>query len=1589
MNGASDGAGIWDSGTATDWYTGSADEVWPQASGNTTTAVFGSGGTAGTVTVASTIDLNGITFNSGVTGSYDITSGTLDFGGTTPTITVNTNAEIDSVIAGSSGLTFIGSGPETLILNGPNTWTGGATITTGTVQVNSSGNLGSSANTLTLGSGVAGTATNLGLLINNPSLTVASIVYTGSGGIGGTSSVTNNATINIPSGDAFTDTGALIVGGSGATENLTFTGAGNFTAGSKTTSISLDGTGSPLSFHSAGTTTLADGTNTLTANVFDFADSKSNNGSTGTLKLGQGVNIIQAGLLNIGLGKSAGTIEFSGPGGTLTLTGSNGVGSTVNIFIGEGESASYASAASQLLLAGHSAFVQAGNVVIGEENGSTNTTPGGPAGSITFDTGTFSANSMILAQYLSNSSGSPITSGTFTLGTNSSSTGVLDVSSTFELTAAGKSGLTQNGIFNINGGAANIGTNITNSGTGSTINAIINLNGGLLNMMGHSIGSSTAAVTLNLPTSGTAEIESLAGLNGTGGITQSANSTLIIGGANSYSGATTVTSGTLQLGDGVNATSFTNTSISASSNGTLVVDPANGGSISRNISNGATINAIQSGAGTLSGAISGAGVFNQNGSGITTLSGANTYSGATTINNGTLVVTGSLLSSGTVTLNDTSANPVLAGNGNGITTGLVGDVILPADSGPNYATIAPGTTGTSTSFGELTMSSLMLNGGQLVIALTNTNTAGSTYDFINVTGAMTLPTSSAAWTVSPSGGAAGVYTILTGASSNIGSGAALPTINAAAGGALYRPTSYTPSFLGNSLLLTVGGGAAAITWSGTNGSGGNGIWDVNTTQNWNDSSASTPTGTFYDGDAVTFDDTGINTHITVQSGTNGETSVQPSSITVSANTVNYSIGGNPISGATGLLKTGSDTLTLSGSNTFTGATTIQAGIVNYQNGAAFGVSSAITVESGATAQLQGGIASPGGSIVTLSGSGALGATGALENVSGNNSSASPIALGTDSIISSDAGSLTLSGGITGTGNLTLQSQSSGNGAITLSGVGVNNTGAITNAGAGSGTVTISSAIGPNVLGVVQDSPTSLLTLSASSTFTTGVTITTGTVDATASGALGTGPVSIASPATLVIGVTGTFANAMSGAGIVDFNTLGAGEADALASGNLSGFTGTLNIGPGGGKLQLNQASAGAIISSSATINILNGATLFENAPGGPIGANINLYGGTTGEAFGQIRFVNTTLSGTLTLETGTSVTFGADHSTGTIDGPIVDNGAGDGWTEVGSGGLSTIILNGSNTYSGPTVITGTGVNTLRLGNVDAVQNSTVDPLANGQIDGVTFSPGIGTFNIGGLEGPGNIALTDTGGGAVTINVGGNNSSNTYSGVLSGTSTGGFTKVGAGIETLSNSNTYIGATAVQAGTLNLTGSLIGTSGVTVTDATLEGTGFISGAVTIGSGAGAQNSALIIPGGVGLVGTLTTGSSVSLLSDGQFVFNLNSTGGGAGAGSSELLALSVSLDPASDFQFNDIAATPGVLTQGGAYTVIDTTGGLTGVFANLPNGDIISSNGNQFQAQYGTDTLTLVVVPEPATWGMVILGFGMLLSLHRLRKRQMGI
>jgi fibronectin-binding autotransporter adhesin len=133
-------------------------------------------------------------------------------------------------------------------------------------------------------------------------------------------------------------------------------------------------------------------------------------------------------------------------------------------------------------------------------------------------------------------------------------------------------------------------------------------------------------------------------------------------------------------------------------------------------------------------------------------------------------------------------------------------------------------------------------------------------------------------------------------------------------------------------------------------------------------------------------------------------------------------------------------------------------------------------------------------------------------------------------------------------------------------------------------------------------------------------------------------------------------------------------------------------------------------------------------------------------------------------------------------------------------GIGTLRLAGANTFTGNTTL---NAGTIELANANALQNSMLNLQLIGNANNVlTFSPSIGVFNLGNLEGLGayDVSLTDTSGAPINLQVGSNNISPEYRGVMSGP--GSLTKVGTGTLTLSGANTYTGGTTINGGTLKL-------------------------------------------------------------------------------------------------------------------------------------------------------------------------------------------
>jgi autotransporter-associated beta strand protein len=202
------------------------------------------------------------------------------------------------------------------------------------------------------------------------------------------------------------------------------------------------------------------------------------------------------------------------------------------------------------------------------------------------------------------------------------------------------------------------------------------------------------------------------------------------------------------------------------------------------------------------------------------------------------------------------------------------------------------------------------------------------------------------------------------------------------------------------------------------------------------------------------------------------------------------------------------------------------------------------------------------------------------------------------------------------------------------------------------------------------------------------------------------PITIASNATLFMirdtnaGGYLRWSNNVSGAGLWQVGT-GKGSANTELDGNYSAFNGTLEVATGGAKILL--PTAANFPSASATLQIDANQTAYINVSG-TFASAIKMYGGTTGEALGQLRLYDvTTASGPVTLFADTTI--GVDSGrAATISGNI---GGSFGFTKLSAGSLT---LSGTNTYTGNTVLK---AGTLALGATGSISNSPALSIAAG------------------------------------------------------------------------------------------------------------------------------------------------------------------------------------------------------------------------------------------------------------------------------------
>jgi autotransporter-associated beta strand protein len=599
-------------------------------------------------------------------------------------------------------------------------------------------------------------------------------------------------------------------------------------------------------------------------------------------------------------------------------------------------------------------------------------------------------------------------------------------------------------------------------------------------------------------------------------------------------------------------------------------------------------------------------------------------------------------------------------------------------------------------------------------------------------------------------------------------------------------------------------------------------------------------------------------------------------------------------GPSALTKVGAGTLTLTGANTYSGATTVSGGRLQIN-----GSSSATnyTVQNGATL---GGSGSITGNVTVQTG-GALehGASGAASlAITGNLTLPSSVVV-RPAAGAAAAGSytvLTYSGTLTGTPTFTWEAPA---GLFLVASFNTSTAGVISMTLAAPlrlpGSITWTGAASFN-----WDTATQNWTAGSAATH-----YQTGDTPWFTDSGVATSAISIVAnvqPAGVVVNAAKNYTFSGSGA-ITGDATLVKSGSGALTLTGIHGIGGVTSIS--GGTLSITQTGGG----SSATGAVL-GSGPIELSGGGTF-----RMGSSNGKNFPSNPItVPPSASGTLSSATlanvyGGSLT-GAADSVLTLSGPV----------SMGVSGSEQLGL-----FLG-TVIIPTG-SQLRF-------SSTSGPNGNGgshttfQVDGIMNtrdSGGSGGAVLGALTGGGSLqGQSNTPSGTVVYHVGSKNLDSTFSGTIANSSNGtvGLNKTGSGNLTLSGSNTYTGATTVASGKLTVTGSLAATATSVGSSGILGGTGTIAGFVTCNGTLAPGTSA----------GTLTLGAGLALASTSTLRFDLGTT--------SDLTAITGNL--ALDGTLH-ITATAGFAA--GTYTLITYTGSLTNNTLNLgtlPDGYIATVN-----------------------------------------------
>jgi len=1470
------------------------------------TAIVVGGGTVATTSANTLADTATLTVNSGrlsIGGSDTVASlagsgGTVDItSGATLTAGNAGSTSYAGSITGSGGFTKVGSGAMTL--SGNNSYGGGTLVSQGTLVGNASTSFGSGS--IVLGDGNTGTS-SIVLMANTTDTTNIANAIT----------VANLGTGLVSIGG--TNTGAVSANAWNGTLTLNrnvqvFNDTPN--AGGRTSFLGqITGSGGITVTQGRGRVTLQNTTNNFTGPV--VVDS----GATLQLDVATNTNEV---IPNSAAVTVNGALNFASGGGTETIGSLAGSGTVSSVIAG-----TYSLVVGGSANTTFSGAINNGSGVIGlTQSGSGTLTLTG--------NNTYTGNTTI-----TNGGTQILNSASFGSGARNyvvSSNSVLVLNATSSITAA-------SGSSSISGAGT---LRVTNGLLSTTNNSILTLAmgpGGLINVAAGATVRNGAHKNINwtnnqasMMLDGAVDMWDgqdifIDALNGSGAVMTSdqyrgnINFTLgVANGSGTFTGQLTAPNlSVIKSGTGTQILAGTNTYTNSTtiSGGTLVISGLLGnGSYAAGITNNASLVFGNSGSQTLSGAISGSGSFTMAGAGRTTLSQANSYSGGTLVSQGALVGGASTsFGSGSIVLGDgnsgTSSIVLMANNSGGTT---IANAITVANLGTGLVSI--GGTNTGASSANAWTGTLTLNRNVQVFGDTTPGSSGRTSFLGQITGSggitvtqgrVTLQNGTNNFTgpVVVNSGATLQLDVATGLNEVIPNSAAVTVnglLNFASGGGTETIGSLAgsgtvSSFVAGTYSLVVGG-STSTTFSGviTNGSGVIGL-----TKSGNGTLTLSGSNSYTGGTIVSAGQL-VGTTASLQGAITNNASVAFDQAT----TGNY---GSLMSGSGSLTKLGVGTVKITGSNSYSGGTTITGGTVEVSAGSSAGGSAAGlgtgTVSIGSGAQLTYYLSTTGSHTISnafsLSG-------GTLYSEDGNNNFAGLVTLasGTSTISSRYEDTIRLSGGLAGSGDV-LFTQAGGFGdgpTYVLSGTGAN-TGTVRVSGSSNGRITKLQVANVNAL------QSATLDMAAGDLGTVEFTVA-GTNTYSLGGLQGTRSLAIGGNSLSVGGnnQSTTYTGTLSGSGLLTK----VGNGTLTLSGSNSHTGGTI---VSAGQLVGTAASLQGAITNNAAVefaqatsgtyagSMTGSGSLAKTGTGTMTLSGSNAYAGGSIVSAGRLVGTTTSLQGAIT--NNAAVEF-AQATSGTYAGSMTGSGS---LTKSGAG---TLLLTGSNGFTGGAAL---NAGTLGVGSANALGSSGAISFGGGTLQ---YSASNTTDYSGRFSNAASQQYSiDTNGQNVTLG-----SNLTSSG-------GSFTKLGAGDVTLSGNNSYGGGTVVSAGrlvgtTASLQGAITNNAAVEFAQAT---SGTYAGSMT-GSGSLTKTGA----------GTMTlSGSNAyaggTIVSAGQLVGTTASLQGAITNNAS------VAFDQATTGNYSSLMSGSGSLTKLGVGTVWITgsnsysggttvTGGIVGVSA----------------------------------------------------------